>query len=241
MIARATQPSPTGWLQTAVTFGGAAALLLLVTRYIIPSLASGLGVETVVSWFVAGGVLVFAPLTGLGCWFLVRERPDPDGRSLADRLWLRSMSRADWLWCLGSLAVIGIATLLIQTVLRATIGEVELNPSFMALEPLSSGRYWILAAWLPFWLLNILGEEFLWRGVLLPRQAVAMGNHAWLGNAAGWLLFHLAFGGLLLLTLIPIIIVLPYVVQKRRNSLIGVVIHAGLNGPGFIAVALGLV
>jgi hypothetical protein len=35
--------------------------------------------------------------------------------------------------------------------------------------------------------LNIVGEEFVWRGVVLPRQEVAFGGRAWLVN--GVLLF----------------------------------------------------
>ena len=87
--------------------------------------------------------------------------------------------------------------------------------------------------------LNILGEEFLWRGVILPRQELAFGQYAWLANATGWLVFHLAVGWTVILLVTPIVFILPWIVQKRRNSSIGVIIHAALNGPAFIAVALG--
>lgn len=86
-------------------------------------------------------------------------------------------------------------------------GEVDLHPAFMAMDPIDSGRYWILAAWLPFWALNIIGEEFLWRSVVLPRQEVAFGHWAWLANGVGWLIFHLSFGATILLTLWPIVLV----------------------------------
>ena len=67
-------------------------------------------------------------------------------------------------------------------------------------DPLTPDRYWILGAWFPFWVLNILGEEFSGGGVVLPRQEVALGRWAWLANGIGWLLFHLAFGPAILLT-----------------------------------------
>lgn len=89
--------------------------------------------------------------------------------------------------------------------------------------------------------MNIFGEEFVWRGVLLPRQEAAFGRHAWLVNGVGHLLLHASMGLPVLLTLWPTAIILPYVVQARRNAWIGVVIHAALNGPGFLAVAFGLV
>jgi hypothetical protein len=63
----------------------------------------------------------------------------------------------------------------------------------------------------------------------------------WIANAVGWALFHLAFGWQLLLLLLPILIILPYIVHRRRNTWIGVLLHAGLNGPAFVAIALGLI
>jgi hypothetical protein len=46
---------------------------------------------------------------------------------------------------------------------------------------------------------------------------------------------------MLVLALLPTLILLPWAVQRARNSTVGLLLHAGLNGPGFIAVALGLV
>jgi hypothetical protein len=48
-------------------------------------------------------------------------------------------------------------------------------------------------------------------------------------------------GWQLILILIPIFFIQPYLVQKRKNTWIGVIIHAGLNGLGFLSVAFGLV
>jgi membrane protease YdiL (CAAX protease family) len=111
----------------------------------------------------------------------------------------------------------------------------------MFLEPLSGVRYLILAAWLPYWIFNILGEEFFWRGVMMPRQELSFGKYTWLIHGFGWGLFHIAFGWHLLITLIPLIFVQSYVVQKTKNSWTGVIIHGGINGPAFIAISLGLI
>ena len=120
-------------------------------------------------------------------------------------------------------------------------GGLSLHPWFMAVAPLTADRYWILAIWLPFWGLNILAEEVVWRGVVLPRQGIAFGKWAWLVNGAGWLLFHAASPWEVMLTLVPTTLILPYVVQRLGNTTAGVIIHAGLNGPGFLALAFGLV
>jgi len=110
----------------------------------------------------------------------------------------------------------------------------------MSFEPLTAGRYWLLAVWFPYWILNIMGEEILWRGVMLPRQELAFGNKTWIVHGLGWGLFHIAFGWQLLITLLPILFIQSYVVQQRKNSWIGVIVHAGINGPGFLAIAFGL-
>jgi len=77
--------------------------------------------------------------------------------------------------------------------------------------------------------------------VILPRQEVSFGKYAWIVQAIGWGLFHIAFGWQLLITLLPILFILPYIVQKRKNSWIGVLIHAAINGPSFVAISFGLI
>ncbi|MBN1425997.1 CPBP family intramembrane metalloprotease [Candidatus Fermentibacteria bacterium] len=229
-----------GWIHTLAGFGAAGLLLFVATHGLIPLLSAHTGREPILFWFLIGGFGVFAPLLMAG-HLLIRREGHPRNRLWTKRLRFRRMSRSDWAWGIGATIVIGILGAGIQAALGALGGGSDLHPPFMAFEPLSPGRYWILAAWLPFWVLNIMGEEVLWRGVVLPRQEVALGPKAWIANACGWLLFHAAFGWYLVIVLLPILIILPYVVQRRRNSWVGVVIHAGVNGPGFIAVALGLV
>jgi membrane protease YdiL (CAAX protease family) len=185
----------------------------------------------------------------VGFWLLRSEgtsfagpserQPGARGRLFADRLRFRRLSAADLGWSLAGQAAVGLGTLFIMTVLRWWSPDVRMHPPFLAMEPLSAGRYWIFAAWVPFFVLNILSEEFLWRGVVLPRQEQAFGRWAWVVNGAGWFLFHIPFGSTLLLMVVPVVVVIPYVVQRRANTWIGVAIHALLNGPGFVAVALG--
>lgn len=233
------QIRPTGWTQTLVIFGIASLMLYIATHGLIPILSRATGIEPIVFWFLVGGLGVFAPIV-IGGYLLLRGEGRPEGELWRERLRFRRMDRGDWVWGIGALILIGALTGGIQAGLGALLGGLDTEPPFMALEPLSQGRYWILMAWLPFWVLNIMGEEIVWRGVLLPRQEAALGRHAWVANAVGWSLFHIAFGWQLLVMLLPILIILPYVVHRRQNAWIGVLIHAGLNGPGFLAVAFGL-
>lgn len=235
------QIPPMGWAQTLAIFGAGALLLFVATHLLIPVLSHATGVEPIVFWFLVGGLGVFAPLALAGFALLAREPARGDRPRWTGRLRFRRMNRADWLWSVGAMVAVGALSAAMQLLLGALRGGFDPHPPFMAFEPLTPGRYWILGAWLPFWVLNILGEEFLWRGVMLPRQEAALGERAWMTNAAGWLLFHLAFGWQLMVALLPILIVLPYTAQRRQNTWVAVVIHAGMNGPGFLAVAFGLV
>ncbi len=61
----------------------------------------------------------------------------------------------------------------------------------------------------------MMSEEILCIGVLLPRQERTFGRWAWLANGGGWFLFHLAFGWRMLILLLPILVIEPYVVQRR--------------------------
>lgn len=235
-----TKPA-TGCIGTAVVFGFSGSLLWLATRWAIPCLAIKTSAEPILLWFVAASVCVFAPLL-LASWaVLQRERRICGIVALRVRLRFRHLSRTDWLWCVGGLLLIWFTTAGTLVIVQTFYGTADLYPSFMQFEPVVGDRIWILVAWLPFFVLNILSEEAVWRGVLLPRQEAGLGKLAWLANGAGWLLFHLPFGAPILLMLVPTVLVLPYAVQRTRNSSVGVVIHAGLNGPGFLVVAFGLI
>ena len=229
-----------GVLGSAALFGTAALLLLVTTQLAIPALVSATGAEPVLMWFLTASCFLFGPLLLTAALLLRAERRSGAGSSFAERLRLRPMNGADWRWAVGGLVAIAALSGGAAMASGMLTGRTEFHPSFMAFEPLGPGRYWILGAWLPFFVLNIGGEEFVWRGVVLPRQEVAFGERAWLVNGVLWLLFHLAFPWPVLVTLVPITLVLPYVVQRRGNTWIGVMIHAVFGGMGFLALAFGL-
>lgn len=212
-----------------------------MTEYIIPWLSDRTGWEPVIFWFLLGGLGIFLPLLLLSFFLLQREEIPTSSISFRERLRFRSMTKGDWLWGLGAIIVIGALSTILLLLLESVLEEVNHQPPFMVFEPLSTGRYWMLALWLPYWILNMMGEEILWRGVLLPRMELGIGKYAWLVQAFGWGLFHFSFGWQILITLLPILFILPWIVQRRKNTWIGVLIHAGLNGSSFLAIAFGLI
>ena len=229
---------PLGLVGSVALFGAGVLLLFLTTRIAVPALVAATGAETVAMWFLAASAVIFGPLLVSAALLLYRERRTGRPGSWVTRLWLRPMNGGDWLWALGGFAVVGVLTGGVAAALGADPSK--FHPAFMAFAPLGPGRYWILGAWLPFFALNIGGEEFVWRAFMLPRQEVAFGGTAWLVNGVLWLLFHAAFPWQVVITLVPITLILPYIVQRRRSSWIGVAIHAAFGAAGFLVLAFGL-
>ena len=219
----------------------AAILMFGLTKYLIPHLSEFTGQETILFWFIVGGLGIFTPLIITGFLILKYEGFNITQQTWKYRLRFRKITGRDLLWCFAGLVTVGVLSGLIMKGLEIAVGQFDRSPAFMSFEPLSKGRYWLLLVWFPYWILNILGEEFLWRGVMLPRQEIAFGKYAWLIHGFGWGLFHIAFGWQLLITLIPLIFIQSYVVQKTKNSWIGVFMHGGLNGPSFMAICFGLI
>jgi len=230
-----------GLLLSFSIFTLAALLMFTLTKYLIPFLSERTGQETILFWFIVAGLGVFLPLIITAVVMLKIEGYNISIKTWTERLRFVKISKEHLIWTVGGLFLVLILSGLMMKGLGLLIGKFDHSPPFMSFEPLSAGRYWLLAVWFPYWILNILGEEILWRGVMLPRQEISFGKYAWLVHACGWGIFHIAFGWQLLITLIPIIFIQSYIVQKTKNSWTGVIIHGGINGPSFIAIALGLI
>jgi membrane protease YdiL (CAAX protease family) len=230
-----------GFIGSFAIYIPAALLLFCLTKYLIPYLSNVTGQETILFWFIVAGLGVFLPLIITGLLILKAEGISISKNTWIERLRFRRISKSDLLWSFAGLILIGLFSGLIMKGLELLIGKFDHSPAFLSFEPLTNGRYWLLLVWIPYWILNILGEEFLWRGVMLPRQEVAFGKYTWIVHGFGWSLFHIAFGWQLLITMIPVIFIQSYILQKTKNSWNGVIIHGGLNGPSFLAVSFGLI
>ena len=220
----------------------AALIMYIFTMYLIPYLSKITNQETILFWFIVSGLGVFLPLVITGIIILKFEGLKLSSKTWKERLRFKKVTSKDLIWSISGLIVIGILSGLIMQTLEFVVSDFDHSPPFMSFQPLTvTGKYWLLLVWAPYWILNILGEEFFWRGVMLPRQELAFGKYTWLIHGFGWGLFHIAFGWHLLITLIPILFIQSYIVQKTKNSWNGAIIHGGLNGPSFIAICFGLI
>jgi len=231
---------------SAVLFGVPTLLMWFATRHAIPALQGRLVGPDILCWFIAGGAVFFCLFVGAFIGFSV-EKQQVSLTGFAQRFRFRPIQLLDLLWSLGVLIVCGILSAVISGAWTLTsnvcpiLGEPDLSPPFMHVEPLTHETLWVLLAWLPLFFFNIAGEELWWRGYMLPRQEKSHGKAAWIVHGVGLAVFHLPLGIPLTIIALPILFGLPLVVQIRRNLWTGIIVHGIFNALGFLAVAFGVV
>jgi len=161
-----------GFIESLAIFGIASVILIIETQFLIPYLNKISGWETIVCWFIVAGLGFFLPMLITAILILRKEGFRLNKKVWIERLRFRKMTKSDWLWSIGAIFVIMLLSTFIVEILKSIISDVNYRPTFMSFEPLSAGRYWILLLWFPYWILNIMGEEILWRGTLLPHNCM---------------------------------------------------------------------
>lgn len=84
---------------------------------------------------------------------------------------------------------------------------------------------------------NIFGEEFWWRGYILPRQEIVHGKYTWIIHGLFWTLFHI-FWWWNLLFLLPGALAASFVAQKFKNTTMIIVAHLVVNTLGGTVILL---
>lgn len=102
------------------------------------------------------------------------------------------------------------------------------------------GNWGLLAFSVALLIINVVGEEFWWRGVVLPRQELAFGAWTLVAHAIMWTLFH-AFKYWDLINLLPLSFGLTFATIYLRNSGAGLIMHFLSNGVGLVPIFLGVI
>ena len=141
-----------------------------------------------------------------------REEGDLRWATLKRRLWLNTPRdpktgqprRKLWLWLIPIILLHTVGALLILPLVDDWVSNVfpfiapppgfELGEFLQSPEagPLFLGNWGILGMFLVMITFNILGEEFLWRGVLLPKMNGVFGKWDWLANGMLGTLYHVS-------------------------------------------------
>ncbi len=214
---------PTGLLATLFLFGAPATAMFVATRFAIPNAVQTSGWAPIIWWFAIGGFWVFAPLIFMALGGL-RVETDETASLWRQRLRFRLNWGLHGRTLGGALAAIAVLTALIA-VLLPQLGVPIVRPAFLALAPLSGSEAWLWWTAVAFVVWNVFCQEILWRGVILPRHEVQFGETAWRVNAAGGVIFNLAFGSTALLLMLPALIIIPYAAQRTRSTPVALVLH----------------
>lgn len=165
-----------------------------------------------------------------------------------DRMRLNAPDRRGWAWAAG-LAVGGVVLyvaaayavfyLLPEAPFPQAVKELLGDAQTFLGQPLK-GAWHLLGAWFGFYVLNVVGEELWWRGILLPRQELAHGEKAWAVHGVLWAAFHLGFFATDFLVLLPSALAYGWVCQRRKSTVPGLVAHGLLNGLAAIRIVKGI-
>ena len=145
-----------------------------------------------------------------------------------------------WLWAL--VFVIGIAVW--QILLAPYVNKLwisvfpffaepqgySMNAVFQSQEILDRlvGAWWFLALYVVNTIFNtILGEEFLFRGVLLPRMEGVFGKWNWVANGLLFGFYHLHQPWGILGSIVNGIFFYAFPTRRFRSTWMGVIVHSG--------------
>jgi membrane protease YdiL (CAAX protease family) len=234
----------------------------------IPSLAGWISVYIVMPALSKMGFPMFwnfwlcltIPLAGMFIAALVAYRLE--GRAwtwveFKSRFRLEPVKGKDWFWVLALIASIGLYLFLRQTISSRLASLPGFSvPSFIPsiLDPRLSqtsipseylgislvGNWWILLLMVAVLSINIYGEEFLWRGYILPRQELVHGKWTWLIHGLLWASFH-SFWKWDVFAILPGALLLSYVATRLKNTTPGIIFHWVNNGLTLVATTLGII
>jgi uncharacterized protein len=103
------------------------------------------------------------------------------------------------------------------------------------------GAWWILGLYIVTFVFNyLLGEEFLYRGVLLPRMNGVFGKWDWFANGVLFGFYHLHKPHMILSTALVYGFVFSFPSKWLQSSWMGLIIH-GLEGVLGLVIVLGVV
>lgn len=125
----------------------------------------------------------------------------------------------------------------IPAVLDPRVSQSSIPSVLMGIPLLNS--WWLIPVQIIILFFNIYGEEFWWRGYILPRQELVFGNRTWIVHGLLWASFH-SFWWWDVLAILPGALLVPLVAQRTKNTTPGIVWHWVNNGLTIVVLILGV-
>lgn len=158
-----------------------------------------------------------------------------------------------WLWIVP--AILGVT--LVDVMLAPTINGLWVSvfpflaepPGYnfsavfesQAIQESLVGAWWFLALFVVFAVFNtILGEEFLFRGVLLPKMEGVFGRWSWVANGVLFAFYHLHQPWGILTTIVDGVLFFSFPAWRFRSTWMSVIVHSA-QSVFFAFLILGVV
>jgi membrane protease YdiL (CAAX protease family) len=223
----------TTWLGNVLLFGIPALGMCVSYYFISPMLAKfmPLGEARMIAGSLVMIGMLIAAMAGLA-----NEGHPFTWTGVAQRFRLTRLDKRTWAWAVGGLIVYVLLAVLANVFVPLIYKAIQFTPPIDTAEP------WGLSA-LPLVLmtltLNILGEELWWRGYILPRQELQFGKTTWIWHGLMWAFFH-AFKWWTIPALLFVCLVVPFVAQRTKNTVPGILSHFVVNGLGVLLAVIQL-
>jgi membrane protease YdiL (CAAX protease family) len=175
-----------------------------------------------------------------------REQRSLRWRVLKDALWLRAPRsprtgrRGGRAWLVLLPLVLALAAEeLLPTLPTPATRDMGLFLGSDAGQSFLSGNWGWFAIIIALQVFNtVLGEELLFRGLLLPRMNGAFGRWDWAANGVLFAVYHLHVPWVIPQTFVDTVV--PYAVKRRNSALVGIAVHS-VQSVFFAALALAVV
>ena len=238
------QVRPLSWVPSSLILLVIGTLYYLAYHYLIPGILGSISRPYLVAylWVWAGSMgLILA----ISLFLYLMEGHPLTWKAFAARYRLERMPGKDWLWALIVLIVTAGCYFGLSWTARwlasmpvfapQPLAPAELRPDAtgntlpgqffgMAVQ----GQWWVVIVYFIGWIFNILGEEFFYRGWMLPRQELAFGKYAFLVNGTMFTFQHW-MQPFNFLAIWPGALFMAWAIQRRRNTWIGILQHGLMN------------
>ncbi len=247
-VAEPTTVKQYGLARILGTWAAAALPMSALAWLVAPKLANALDGPTALS-----RALILTLLAGLIWQFVLvvvlvyREQRTLRWSVVKDALWLHAPQsrktgrRGGLLWLIALPLIVALAVEeLLPSMPTPPLRDMALFLGSAAGQTFLSGNWAWLAVIVALEIFNsVLGEELLFRGLLLPRMNGRFGRWDWVANGVLFAVYHLHVPWVIPQALLDTIIV-AYPSKRFRSALLGIVVHSA-QSLVFVALTLAVV
>lgn len=236
---------PISFFRSFMIFFIAGILFYITIKILVPVISASTGQTEYIVWMFTGSFVLFLSLFIITFCLLKKDGCTMRLYDIAKALNLKPLHKRDIAYiAVGMIVASILCGIIIEAMIICsksfTISSLS-NVSPIKVSPLRGSQLWF-ALFLPvFFFFNYVGEETLWRGYILPRQLIARyGKFAVIINALFHCVFHFVFGWKPLVLMFPMMVLMPYVVSKTKNTWTSIIIHFLIGAPSQILIITGL-